>query len=101
MATYVVLARYTTEGIKGIKDRVAQPGGSAAAFRRLGESLGVQVQASYSTLGQYDSVAIVEAPNDEALIKTAVAVGMTGVFTTETLRAFPIEDFEKLVAELP
>ena len=40
-------------------------------------------------MGQYDLVAVLEAPNDETLAKIALAQSMLGVFrSTETMRAF-------------
>jgi uncharacterized protein with GYD domain len=51
-------------------------------------------------MGQYDVVAIVEAPNDEAMTKLALMTGMQGVFQTQTLRAFDEAETAKLMQAL-
>jgi uncharacterized protein with GYD domain len=52
-------------------------------------------------MGQYDAVAISEAPSDEGYAGTLLAIGSAGAVRTETLRAFPEEDYRKIVAGLP
>lgn len=52
-------------------------------------------------MGRYDVVVISEAPNDETAAKLALATGMQGNVTTETLRAFPETEFRQIVAGLP
>lgn len=100
MPTYIGLLRYTSEGAKGIKGRWAH-GNPNDRTREAAKALGCELKGAYITLGQYDGVAIVEAANDTAMAKLALATGMQGIFTTETLRAFTESEFEKIVKELP
>jgi uncharacterized protein with GYD domain len=52
-------------------------------------------------MGQYDGVAISEAPNDESYARTLLAIGSAGAVRTETLRAFTEEDYRTIIAALP
>jgi uncharacterized protein with GYD domain len=99
VATYITLARYTREGITGLKERWGQ-GSPQERAKQGARALGCEIKATYMTMGQYDLVAIVEAPNDEAMTKLALMTGMQGVFQTETLRAYDEAEAAKLVQSL-
>ena len=96
--TYLMLLRYTQTGIQNIKE---SPGSQEAAARQLARSLGGEIKAAYLTMGRYDSAVIFEAPDDETVAKFALAVGSRGAVSTETLRAFPEDDYRKIISELP
>ena len=49
----------------------------------------------------YDVVVVSEAPDDETAVRMALAGAMPGNVKSETLRAFPAEEFMKIVAKLP
>jgi uncharacterized protein with GYD domain len=97
MPTYIGLLRYTSEGVKSVKERWAQ--GNRA--RQAAKTMGCELKGAYVTMGRYDGVAIIEAPNDETMAKLALATGMGGVWQTETLRAFTESEIEKIVKQLP
>ena len=97
MPTYIALLRYTPQGIKAIKDATKRREAAAKAI----EGLGGKLVHTYMTLGRYDAVAIVEAPDDEAAAKFALMTGMQGNVSTETLRAFPEADYDRLLKALP
>ena len=59
------------------------------------------MRSIHLTLGQYDSVAIVEAPNDEALAKFSIALGAQGDVKIESLRAFDEKQYKSLISHLP
>ena len=63
--------------------------------------MGAELKAFYLTTGQYDGVAIVEAPDDRTQAKLALSIGVMGNTRSETLRAFSEDEYRKLVAELP
>jgi uncharacterized protein with GYD domain len=100
MPTYIGLLHYTSEGVKGIKDRWAK-GNPNDRAREAAKAMGCEVKGAYITMGRYDAVAIVEAPDDETMAKLALATGMQGTFQTETLRAFTESEFEKIARALP
>jgi uncharacterized protein with GYD domain len=100
MPTYIGLLHYTSEGVKGIKERWAQ-GNPNDRARAAAKALGCELKGAYVTLGRYDGVAIIEAPDDATMAKLALATGMQGTFQTETLRAFTESEFEKIAKALP
>jgi len=84
MANYILLATYTEQGLKGIKDTVKR----TESVRDMAKKAGLTMKESYWTLGQYDVVAVFEAPNDEAMTAFALSVARLGNVKTQTLRAF-------------
>lgn len=88
MPTYVRLIRMTDEGRKSLK------GGKSMyeEARRIFEASGGKVLHSYATLGSYDFVAVVEAPDDATAMKISAQVGAMGL-QAETLPAVPTEEF--------
>jgi len=97
MANYIVLAKYTRNGIdgmKGIKNRLQKSKTSA-------ENMGARMVSMWWTLGEYDLVAVMEAPDDETITAWLVAVGMRDIVTTRTMRAFSEKEFMGIVDRLP
>jgi uncharacterized protein with GYD domain len=84
MATYIVLAHFSDQGIRGVKDSPKR----ADAFKALAKKAGANVKELYWTLGSYDVVAIVEAPDVETITAIGLSIGKLGNVRTETLRAF-------------
>lgn len=96
MATYIMLANFTDQGIRGVKDTVRR----AEAFTEQAKAGGVTVKDIYWALGQYDIVSVVEAPDDMAITALGLSVAKTGNIRTQTLRAFSKADMTKIVAGL-
>ncbi len=97
MAKYIMLLNYTQQGIANIKESPNR----AEAARGLARECGVEMTDLYLTMGEHDLVAIVEAPNDEAVAKFALAVGSIGNVRSKTLRAFTEDQFREIVQSLP
>ena len=97
MATYIMLSRWTEQGIRDIKTL----GARVDAFRQLVRNMGGEMKGFYALVGQYDTIVIVEAPNDEAMAKMALSVGSVGNVKTETLRAFTEDEVKEIIAALP
>ena len=97
MATYVMLCKYTQQGLAKIKEGPAR----IDLGRKIGRTMGAELKAWYLVMGPYDIVSIWEAPNDEVLAKATLALGSSGNVTTETLRVFTEDEFRKIVADLP
>ena len=97
MPTYVSMLRYTQQGISNVKNAPARMDAAKEAYRKAGGEL----KAIYLTLGQYDLVAIAEMPNDEAVGRMALSLGMQGNIRSETMRAFTEAEFKKIVGTLP
>jgi uncharacterized protein with GYD domain len=94
--TYVTLIRYTEQGVRTFKDLPQR----LEETRQAGEALGAKLIGYYLTMGQYDAIAISEAPDDHAIAKLALAAGARGNVRTETLRAFTEEEARSIAADL-
>ena len=84
MATFILLAHFSDQGIRGVKDSPKR----ADAFKALAKKAGANVKELYWTLGSYDIVTIVEAPDVETITALGLSIGKLGNVRTETLRAF-------------
>jgi uncharacterized protein with GYD domain len=93
MAVYVTLIKWTEQGRTKTKDLPAR---YADGQQRI-KGAGGKDMGTYVTMGQYDMVSIVEAPNDEAMAKIALQVAGRGNAITETMRAFTMDELSKLV----
>jgi uncharacterized protein with GYD domain len=96
MATYVVLASFTDQGIKNVKQTVER----ADAFTHMASKAGVKVKDIYWTLGSSDIVAICEAPDAEAATALSLSVSSRGNVTTETLRAFSLNEMKNILGKM-
>jgi uncharacterized protein with GYD domain len=98
MATYLMTFSFTDQGIQQIKE---SPGRVDAAKKTI-QAMGGEVRAFYAILGaDYDTIFIVEAPNEETIAGMALAISSLGNVHTSTHRAFSEEDFRKIVTGLP
>lgn len=93
MPVYVTLFKWTDQGRTKTKDLAARYGDG---LQRVKDAGGKEI-GTYVTMGQYDMVSIVEAPNDEAIAKIALGIAGRGNASTETLRAFTMDEVAKLV----
>ena len=96
MATYIMLAHFTDQGIRNIKDMTKR----ADAFKELAKSLGVTVKDLYWTLGQYDIAAIMDAPDDAVVTALGLSLGKSGNVRTQTLRAFSGSDMNAILGKV-
>ena len=96
MPTYISLIKWTDQGIRNVK---GTPDRQRQVMQRA-EQAGGKLTI-YMTMGEYDAVAIVEAPDDQAAMRGLVALGAEGNVRTTTLKAFSQEEFEQVVRSLP
>ena len=96
MAKYIILANWTDQGIKNVKESPDRLDG----VRALAKKLGCEMQDFYMTVGAYDIVVTMEAPDDETMAKLALTVGRAGNVRTTTLKAFSEDSFRKIIAGL-
>ena len=94
---YIILGKYTEEGIKNMKDSPKR----LEAAQKVAKSFGGEIKQFYLTMGQYDFVCIIEAPSNEAVMKAVLTVASAGAVRTETLVALSTEEYTELVKELP
>jgi uncharacterized protein with GYD domain len=84
MATYIVLGNFTEQGIRNVKDTTKR----ADAVKEMAKKAGATVKELYWTLGQYDVVAIFDAPDEASITALGLSIGVAGNVRTQTLRAF-------------
>ena len=96
MATYILLASYSEQGLKGIKDTVKR----TEAVRELAKKAGVSMKESYWTLGQYDVVAVFEAADDETMTAFSLSIAKLGNVKTQTMRAFSATEMAAILAKM-
>ena len=96
MAHYVVLAKFTDQGIRAVKETPKR----AKAFREIAQGMGVKIRDIFWTLGRYDVVLTMEAPGDEVVASLMFKVGSLGNLTSQTLRAFNEAEIEGVVSKL-
>jgi len=97
MATYVSLLNFTDQGIRNIKNTSQR----ASQVAEMAKSFGCEMTSIYWTLGEYDLVATVTAPDDQSLCAFGLAIGAAGNVHTQTLRAFTKEELGAILAKLP
>jgi uncharacterized protein with GYD domain len=97
VATYIMLFSLTQQGVKNIKEGPTRVENAKRAF----QNMGAKVKDFYLVMGRYDTVFIVEAPDDETIAKVALALSSLGNVRTETLRAFTEDEYRKIVASVP
>jgi uncharacterized protein with GYD domain len=87
--TYIMLCTLTPEGVQTIKDNPRR----IREVNREIEALGAVVKSQWATLGQFDFVNVVEAPNANTIARISVELGARGTARYETLSALPVEEF--------
>ena len=89
MPTYILLSSLTAQGVQTLKsnpDRLRE-------VNRDVEELGARVVHQWATLGQYDFVNVVEAPDNATIAKVSVALGARGSAKLQTLSALTIDEY--------
>jgi uncharacterized protein with GYD domain len=96
MATYITLTRWTDQGIRDVKGLVQR----AQNFRIDCERRGIKVLGIYTTQGRYDTVLILEAPDEQAMMRGMLALESLGNVRTETLRAFNEVEIQAILQKI-
>jgi uncharacterized protein with GYD domain len=97
MLTYIVLASFTDQGIRNIKDTTKR----ADAAKEMASRFGVTMKDIYWTQGQYDLAILCEADNEAAIAAFGLAVSSAGNVRFQTLRAFNRDEMNGILAKTP
>ena len=97
MAKYISLVKYKGKGIENIKESPDR----LDAVKQLCESMGAKVEGFYLTMGRYDIIMIMDAPDLRTATKLILTITSKGNVSTETLPAFPEDEYRKIISELP
>lgn len=95
MAIFVSLVNWTDQGIAGFKDTSKRVDAVQEVLAKHGGS----IKAMYWTIGPYDVVAVIEAPDDESAIAALLEIGAKGNVRTTTLRGFDRSEMEAIISK--
>ncbi len=96
MATFITTLHFTEQGIKAVRDTCDR----AATFKAAAEKMGVKVAGQYWTLGAFDGVIVLEAPNEETATAALLHLGSLGNIRTQTARAYDPAEMQKILGLL-
>ena len=96
MSHYILLINWTEQGISKIKESSDRYNSFKASLEKAGGKL----IGGYYTLGEYDVVIIIEAPNDETVMSLMLKVGSAGNVKSKTLKAFTAEEGRKIINDI-
>ena len=96
MPTYVLLTTFTQQGIEHVQDSPAR----TEEAKALVESLDGTWKDFFVTMGRYDGPIIADFPDDETAARAALKLAESGNVTTETLRAFTLDEFREIVGAM-
>ncbi len=97
MPTYIMLNSYTPQGIGNVKQSPAR----IDALKQVFKANGAEIKQVFLVMGAYDTVLVVEAPDDETCARLSLTIGAAGNVHIETLRAFTEGEFRRIVAAMP
>jgi uncharacterized protein with GYD domain len=96
MPTYIMLANWTDQGAQKVRE---SPRRLETAKKSLSD-MGGEMRAFFMTLGEYDLVAVYEAPDDAVAARFSLLLGSLGSVRTKTLKAFPEAAYREIIASL-
>lgn len=96
MSHYILLVKWTEQGISKINESADRYN----SFKTSLEKAGGKLIGGYYTLGEYDMVIIIEAPNDETVMSLMLKAGSAGNVRTKTLKAFTANEGMKIIKDL-
>ena len=88
MPLYLMLSRLSEKGVQTLNSNPAR----LREVNKDVEELGARVLHQWASLGEYDFVNVVEAPDDQTVMKISVKLGARGSISFESLPLVPIED---------
>jgi uncharacterized protein with GYD domain len=89
MPTFILLSKLSTQGVQTLKSNPER----LREVNKDVEELGAKVMHQWATLGEFDFVNIVEAPDTQTIAKVSIALGARGSTKIETLPALEIDEF--------
>jgi uncharacterized protein with GYD domain len=96
MPTYIAMVKWTQQGLKDIKESASR----LAVARKNFESAGVTIKDFYLVMGHYDTIAIMEAPDDASVAAAMLKAASLGSITSETCRAFTEDEYRQIISRV-
>jgi uncharacterized protein with GYD domain len=96
MTTYIMLATWTDQGAQHVKDSPRRLDMAKKALKNMDG----EFKSFFLTMGDYDIVAVYEAPDDAVAARFNLQLGMLGNIRTHTLKAFPEAAYREIITSL-
>lgn len=96
MTTYIMLMNWTDQGVRDVR---SSPKRLDAAKKLLGD-MGGSFKQFYLTMGDYDMVGVVDAPDDAVVARFALMLSQGGNVRTHTMKAFPELAYREIIASM-
>ena len=96
MPTYIMLANWTDQGARNVKDSPRRLDAAKKALKEVGGEL----KSFFMTMGDFDMVAIYEAPDDAVAARFTLQVAQLGNIRTRTMKAFPEAAYREIINSL-
>jgi uncharacterized protein with GYD domain len=96
MPTYIALLKWTGQGIANVSASPSRLDAGRKEFKKMG----VKIKDTYLTMGRYDLVCLIDAPDDETFATAMLTLGAQGNVQTETLKAFTEDQYRKICASI-
>jgi uncharacterized protein with GYD domain len=95
MPTFIGMLSWTDHGIRSLKDTPKR----IQAARENAKKFGIEIKQIFLTSGEFDILAIYEAPSADHMAKLAMTNGALGSVRTRTVQAWPEAEMLKLISE--
>ena len=89
MPKYLIKAKYTREGFKGVREKGAKS--RADAVSTMVKGMGGAMESFYFAFGDADIYGVVDLPNDESAAAVAFTISASGGVTTSTVKLLTVE----------
>jgi len=96
MPTYIALLKWTQQGISKIGSSAKRLDAGRKAFKKAG----IEMKDVYLTMGRYDLICVIDAPDDESYAEAILGLGSQGNVSTETLKAFTEDQYREIIGSL-
>lgn len=96
MPSYVMLANWTDQGARQVKE---SPRRLDSAKRALVD-MGGEFRSVYMTMGEYDLIVVYDAPDDAVAARFTLLLAQLGSVRTKTLKAFPEAAYREIIHSL-
>lgn len=96
MPTYITLLNWTQRGAEQVQSSPERLDAARGTFK----AMGAEIKDVYMTMGRYDLVCVIEAPDDATFAKAILTLGSKGTTHSESLKAFSEDEYRRIIGSL-